>query len=230
MSTIILSCGRTGTNMLLEILAGSELINSEISPYIEQKIFYERPKLPSNYLTKSDTHYINTENILWQKIVNQMMVKNPDLKILWTIRDLRDCALSKLYRGRDQGSGPADDATFNGCIKDIHKMLTIYKFFIKQYPSRIKLVKMEDVIINFKETIEGVCNFIGIPYEEEKMKDFTGRYRTKEKQRYKTIDKSQVELYKRVDEIYDGYFKTADINLDLLFEKLKIYLEVFEYE
>ena len=225
MSAIILSCGRTGTNMLLEILAGSEFINSEISPSIEQKIFHDRPRLPSNYLTKSDTHYINN---LW--IVNEMLVKNPDLKILWTIRDLRDCALSKLYRGRDQGNGPADDATFNGCIKDINKMATIYKFVIKQYPNRIKLVKMEDVIMNFKETIESICDFIEIPYEEEKMKNFTGRYRTKEKQRYKTIDKGQVELYKRVDEIYDGYFNTADINLDLLFEKLKIYLEVFEYE
>jgi hypothetical protein len=89
---------------------------------------------------------------------------------------------------------------------------------------------MENVISEFDKTIREVCDFVGIPYEEEKMKDFTSRYRTKEKRRYKTLDKGQLGLYKRKYEIYDGYFKTCDIDLDHLFEKLKAYLKKFEYE
>ena len=131
MSTIILSCGRTGTNMLLEILAGSEKIDSHISPLIERNIFRVLPLLPPNYLTKSDTHYI--EN-LWT--VSDMMLKNSDLKILWPIRDLRDCALSKIFRGRPKGLGndqPADDATLLGCIEDIDKMTTIYDLYVSTF-------------------------------------------------------------------------------------------------
>jgi len=126
----------------------------------------------------------------------------------------------------------SDDATFEGCLEDIGWMKQVYDYIAKSYPDRILLVKMEDIILNFKETLQNICEFCGIPYEDE-MENFVSRYRgtvkaTKGK-RYKTLDKGQVALYKRRYEIYNGFYKEHDIDLDLLFDKLKTYQEEFDY-
>ena len=228
MSILILSCGRTGTNMLLESLRGSSTLRA--TPMPEDKNVVRRGELVyENYLSKCDTVYIDD---LLQ--VKKFMDNNPDLLILWTIRDLRDTALSKIYRGQPGNDTPmlADDATFEGCLEDIGWMKKVYDYIKKNYPNRITLVKMEDVVLNFKETIQAVCKFCGIPYEDE-MENFVSRYRGSIKEtkgrRYKTIDKAQVALYKRKYEIYDGFYKEHPIDLDALFEKLGVYASDFGY-
>lgn len=225
MSALVLSCGRTGTNMLLEIMRGSTQLRA--THIAEHKQLFRQPMyLPEDYLSKCDTVYVDD---LQQ--VSTVMDSNPHLKILWTIRDLRDCSLSKIYRGQpgnDAGGDPADDATFDGCIEDIEKMSQIYDFIKEKYPDRILVVKMEDVINNFETTVTAVCVFVGVQFEES-MQDFTSRYRAAEKRRYTKLDKSQYQLHTRKYEIYDGFFKTHDIDLDLLFEKLQPIQEKFGY-
>lgn len=223
---LIFSCGRTGTNMLLEILRGSVALQA--TKQIEDKTIFRKPRiLKSTYLSKCDTVYVDN----YSQIIKLLSI-NKDLKILWTIRDLRDCALSKIYRGQpgnDNNRSIADDATFDGCLEDIEKMVKIYYFLIEKYPERVFLVKMEEVILNFDKTIQDVCDFVGIEFEKS-MKNFTNRYRLQAKKRYKTLDKNQVKMYNRKYEIYDNFFKNHKINLDLLFEKLEKFQDVFGYE
>ena len=227
MKALIFSCGRTGTNMLLEILRGSSVLHAT-SPAEDKRVFRNPTVLHNNYLSKCDTVYADS----LEQVLNMMTI-NPDLKLLWTIRDLRDSALSKIYRGQpgnDVGALPADDATFTGCIDDIDWMYKLYCGVKSKFPDRLMLVKMENVILNFEETISQVCNFLEIEFEDN-MNNFTNRYRVSHKaNRYKKLDNKQVGLWKRRNEIYGGFFKTHNIDLDSLFDKLGKYQKEFGYE
>jgi hypothetical protein len=229
MPVLILGCGRTGTNMTLESLRASHLLKAT-TPAEDKTLFRCPRRLQDTYLSKCDTCYIDDLDQ-----VSVVLDNNPELLILWTIRDIRDCAMSKIFRGQpgnDVGQ-LADDASFDGCIADIAWMSKIYRHITTHYSERIKLVKMENVILNYEVTMNDVCEFCNIPYVQE-MKNFTSRYRGSVKQtkgkRYNGIDKSQVSLYKRATSVYDGFFKTHDLDLDLLFLDLDKDLELFGYE
>tara|TARA_R110001592_G_scaffold325081_1_gene604893 strand:+ start:198 stop:887 length:690 start_codon:yes stop_codon:yes gene_type:complete len=228
MSILVLGCGRTGTNMLLESLRGSSSLTASF-PAEDKSFFRSTRRVFSNYLSKCDTWYIDDFNQ-----IDSALDKNPHLKILWTIRDLRDCSLSKIYRGQPGKDTNliSDDATFEGCLEDIDWMFKVYDYISKNHSEKIMLIKMEDVILRFKETIQRACHFCGIEFEEE-MRNFTDRYRgslkTTKGKRYKSLDKNQVALYKRRYEIYNGFYKNHDIDLDLLFSALEKYQKEFNY-
>tara|TARA_Y100000361_G_C11145232_1_gene337602 strand:+ start:903 stop:1589 length:687 start_codon:yes stop_codon:yes gene_type:complete len=227
MSVLITSCGRTGTNMLLEILRASDKLVA--TDPAEDKAVYRRGTIEwDNYLSKTDTHYISN----YEYEVRNLLDSNKHLKILWTIRDLRDCSLSKIYRGQPGNDTGvlSDDATEDGCFEDINWMQIIHEFITKNYPERIMTVKLEDIILDFEKTIKEICNFIEIDYIED-MKKYVSRYRNDRlAKRYKKLDKNQIELYKRRYKIYDGFFKNHDIDLDLLFTKLIPHLKYFGYK
>jgi hypothetical protein len=212
--------------MLLEILRGSsELVATPMAE--DKELFRRRNKLSYDYLSKCDTVYI--DNLMQ---VSALMDKNPQLKILWTIRDLRDAALSKIYRGQPGNDyhSLCDDATLTGCLEDISWMTTVYGFLEKRYPERMLLVKMEDIINNFDDIIKKICEYSNITFEES-MRKFTSRYRlTSQSNRYKNLDKKQIAMYQRRNEIYNGFFETHDIDLDELFGYLQKYLLRFDYE
>ncbi len=226
MSALVLGCGLTGTNMLLEILRASpQLQATEVAE--DKHVFYRSEKLPKNYLSKCDTVYVPDFGM-----AKRLLDDNSELRILWTIRDLRDTALSKIYRGQPGHDSPtlSDDATHEGCIKDLEWMHKVYKFIRANYPDRIMVVKMEDVILNFESTIKKVCNFCEIDYIAE-MQGFTGRYRNKHKaNRYKGLDTKQVEIYKNIETAYNGFFKDHSINLGSLFADLVPYQKEFGYK
>jgi len=226
MSALVLGCGRTGTNMLLEILRASpQLKATEVAE--DKHVFYRSEKLPENYLSKCDTVYVPDFGM-----TKRLLDDNPELRILWTIRDLRDTALSKIYRGQPGQDSPtlSDDATHAGCLKDLEWMQHIYKFIKANYPERILIVKMENVILDFENTIKEVCNFCEIRYTIE-MEEFTSRYRNKHKaNRYKGLDPKQVAIYKNLETAYNGFFNSHSINIDSLFSDLKPFQEEFGYE
>jgi hypothetical protein len=215
---LIVGCGRTGTNMLLEMLRGSSFLHA--TAVTEHKtVFKNCPELPSEYLSKCDTVYI--PNL---KKVDDLILKNRNVKILFTIRDFRDCVLSKIYRGQPGQDGNielADDATPDGCVMDIRWADKIYEYIKFKYPQNIMLVKMEDVILNTEKTLSNVCDFCNIPYEKVKMLKFTSRYRNQDKSsRYKSLDKSQVGLHTRIKEIYDGFYRDFAENIYPIYQHL----------
>ena len=221
MPTLILSCGRTGTNMLLEVMRGSSILQPT-TEYAEHKyVFRQCAKLEPKYLSKCDTHYVDS-----LRQVSNLMEKNPDLKILWTLRDLRDAAMSKLFRGYQK----ADDATFDGCIKDISWMVEIYEHLQENYSDRIMAVRMEDMVMNFDETVHSICEFVDVPFEDS-MRNFVDRYRNPEYAGYKEIDKSKYQMYKRKDTVYDGFFATTtfDFEIEKLWESLEPYQKRIGY-
>ncbi len=229
MQVLVLSCGRTGTNMLLEILRGSSYLKA--TDFAEDKtLFRDGRVLEEGYLSKCDTVYISNSGQ-----IDRIFEQNPYLRILFTVRDWRDCAMSKFYRGQPGKDNVvlADDATVDGCLKDIEWMNNIYDYIKDNYPHNILTVKMEEIILDFDNRIKEVCNFCALYFEKEQMISFTDRYRNNFKSgRYTELDKSQVKLYERLDTVYNGFFKDDKNKKDIkeVFNIVKPYLEKFGYE
>ena len=224
MKVLVASCGRTGTNITLEALMGSDNLTSVQRE--ERSLFKNPRKLQQGYLEKTDTVYIPS-----LESIDEVMALNPDLKIVWTVRDFRDTILSKLYRGRAGGDLPyqADDATPQGCKEDILWMKRCHDYLVQTYPENIIVSKMESLLLNTKDHLLDLCSQLGLGYEEGMLR-FSERTKleTKKKRYNNKIDKGQVSLWERVDTIYGGYFK--NINLSELMDFATIMNQHWSYE
>jgi hypothetical protein len=224
---VVIGCGRSGTNMVLEILRGNTQLQASKEPE-NKNLFRKVQKYSSNYLTKCDTCYFDSKKF-------QTLIELNDVKFIWTIRDPWDMILSKIKRGQpiskggDGSNKVSDDATPEGCLEDIFNMFTCYKHITTTYPNQILVVKMEDIINSIKNETKKMCHFLDLKYDP-KMLDFVDRMRNKDKKkRYKKLDKNQIGLWKRRTEIYNGFFKENKYPLEELFEKVKIIRDYFGY-
>lgn len=219
---VVMGNGRCGTNILLEILRGSKELNASKIPE-DKTIFKRKDRIQKNYLTKSDINYCDIEDI------KKTIKNNPDIKILWMIRNPKDMCLSKIYRGQPghDCSSLADDATFEGCMKDMNKMFRIYKELSSN--KNVKLVKMEDLLLSIENKTKEICRWIGINYQED-MKFFYKRMRNKQKaKRYKNIDLSVIDIWKRWKTIHNGWFKEKKNLVKKIFENTKEMVTYFGY-
>jgi len=226
---VICSSGRSGTNILLECFTKNN--NYTPTTYPEDKELTKRGiEYPQKYLCKADINYIFN-----YKEFYDFMIKNQHCKILWSVRHPYDWCLSKLYRGRpvkSKGYIPSDDATVPGCIADLTKMYSIYKQAIKDFPNRILIVKMEDLLSDIEKEVKRICNWLEITYDKEMSTPHLIMRHKGKKERYNTIDKSQIALYKNIDTVYDGYFGKRKKIVDKLFnsEIIQTLLREFNYE
>jgi hypothetical protein len=229
MPVIVISCGRSGTNVAVSALSGHSFL--KLDPQVENKqLFTAIPKLPDNYLSKGDIHYMPNDESF-----NVLMNKNLDLKVVWTIRDPRDIFLSKVRRGQSFQDGGdnvslSSDGTPEGAISNIQNMFRIYNLVNEKFKGRIFTLKMEDTLLTPNTTLRKVCDFIGLDYEPA-MADFPSRMKNKFKvQRYgRSIDLSQVGLWKNWKNIYDGFFTKQNYNVENSFQKLKNIVDYFNY-
>ena len=221
MAVVIYSSGRSGTNMVLEMLrASTELKATEPE---EDKLFFQRTGVyPDNYLTKCDTTYCRSF-LYFAHVLKQ----NPNQKVVWTIRDPRDWCMSKIRRGFERES---DDATFEGCIADMYHMFDQYKRAWKHFPKQIATVKMEDVLLRTKSVAIYLCDWLGIEYNTE-MPYFYRRMRNEgKKRRYDKIDTSQIGLWKNWGKVYDNYLLSLPFDMRVLFYYLRPLTSYFGYE
>lgn len=221
MGAMILSSGRSGTNLLLAMLTGHEFF-TPLGPNPEDRsCWFEPQQVPVSYLAKSDTHYvINIDFII------QFLNTNPHMKILWTLRDPRDWCMSKVRRGIERDSY---DATFDGCIADMFHMFRLYKQCEQRVPDRLKTVKMEYLIKNPVKELKEICEFLQINYTDE-MLDFRHNLKKKNlRERYKGLDTSQIGLYKKWDKAYDGFLTKVPFRMEDLFFYMKPLVKYFKY-
>lgn len=221
MQTIVLSAGRSGTNLILECMTGhSYFISTE---RVEDQDLFSRDTIyPDRYLTKCDVIYIPS-----RADFHKFMDKNKSAYILWALRHPYDWVLSKLYRGR---VGPADDATINGCKLNMYVMYEVLKAAELHYPSRILRVRMEDIILNIEEECKRICKFLNVPYEEEMCTPHLRMRHKGKKERYgNKLDTSQVNLYKNIDTVYNGYFIDKKKKIDELFKYIHPLVKEFNY-
>jgi len=227
MSVVVLGCGRSGTNMALEILSGNSHLKTD--SVIENKFLCKGNVYPGNYLTKCDTTYFN------YKELDALLCRNPNMKIVWCIRDPRDICLSNMRRGetfKNGGDCPVfcSTSTPKGSLENIQKMFNVFLQVEKSHSNRLYLFKMEDFILTMEENVKTMCQALGLPYDK-RMLNFMDRMRNNlKKKRYNGIDKSQVGIWRDLDRAYDGYFNSKEYDLQSLFKSLEEYITYFGYE
>lgn len=219
----VVSCGRTGTNLILEVLTGSKQLHP--SAYPEDKLLFKRnaPVRDDYYLTKCDTVYCKGFSEF-----KKFMTLNPTAKIIWAIRDPRDIILSKLRRGLENGA-----YTYKSALEDMNYMFHLLLRSVKEkyFPERILIVKMEDVIKYVSLEAKRMCKFLGIKYERNMKYPHERMRHVGKKERYPTLDKSQIGLWKQgIDKVYDGFFVDKDIDIQSMFKIVKPMITFFGYE
>lgn len=234
MSVIVVGAGRSGTNVVLEILRGSDKLKA--SDVIEDKQVFKRYpyRYPTKYLTKCDIQYFD----YWE--MKRTLEHDKGIKIIFCIRDPRDMYLSKAYRGRPVSEGGdcvgyPDEGTPEGYLKNMEKMYCIYRRLFAEYPNRSMLVKMEDCLMDATIMTRLMFVFLDIPITHDEaieISDFPSRMRNKfKKKRYKTIDVGQMELWKRWAFIYNGWFtNNKGFFITDTFKKAEKYIKEFGYE
>lgn len=228
MQVIVFSAGRSGTNLLLECLSGHSFFSP--TDYPEDKLVFMRNiEYPDRYLCKSDTVYL-----LSYKYFFNFMNKNKNAHILWSIRHPYDWCLSKLYRGRAKEENNwicSEDATIEGCKNDLQYMWAIFEGAEQDFPLRILRVKMEDIILDIKKECKRICKWLCIPYQEEMETPYLRLRNTGKKERYgDKLDTSQINIYKRLPNVYDNYFADKMSDIEELFAWVKPLVKEFGYE
>ncbi len=223
MGAMVLSSGRSGTNLLLAMLTGHEFC-TPVGPDPEDKMccIALGKQVPLTYLSKSDTHYI-----LNYDLMQSFLGPNSHIKILWMLRDPRDWAMSKIARGYDRDSY---DATFEGVVADLFHMFRLYKQVEKYMPDRMKTVKMEYLLKNPRKELKEICEFLQINFTEDLL-DFRHNIQKPElRERYKGLDTSQIKLYRKWKKAYDGMLIHVDFDIEEVFKYLQPITKYFKYQ
>ena len=223
---VVFSGGRSGTNLVLEILTG----HSSFCPsdYPEDKLIFTRNVVyPDCYLTKCDTIYCSNYDTL-----NQFMSLNSKCKMIWTVRHPYDWAMSKIYRGRPlpkRHNKPADDFNPEICIQDLYYVIELHSKCIKDFPSRNITVKLEDIIDDIEMETKRLCDWLGIEFENSMLKPWERMRHQGKRERYgNKLDRSQLYIHKNLDEIYNGYFKWRKYIYEV-FNSLNPVVDYFKY-
>ena len=229
MSVAIISCGRSGSTMVWEILRGNSYFLQRESHKDDSTLCKSNKVYPHNYLTKCDVYYFT------YKELKNTLINNTNMKVVWPLRDPRDMFLSKIRRGQPSAQGGdssklSADGTPETAFKNILNMRNYYEQTFNDFSDRLIPVKMEHIILDVNAECNRICVELGISFENN-MLNFYKRYKNPHKiKRYsKGIDRSQLMMWKQWDKIYDGFFKDETYVLDY-FDKLRSTVEFFDYD
>lgn len=231
MKLLVTGAGRGGTNLAIELVRNMNKFS--VTANVEDRGFFNKSNLPDLYATKLATENkgFNVQNI------KKMMDENHDLYVLFVVRNPIDNCLSKILRGRPKSMGGdstvnevSPDATINGSIAALNHMYSIFKFLKEEYPKRFIWFKMENLINTPESIAKEICYKLNMPYKD-KMLDFYKTNRNHyQKKRYGNKLHNQIELYKDLDNNFDGYFKNNKDYPDKLKHELEKLLEGLNYE
>ena len=212
---------------VFEVLTASKELIYDVENPEDKALFKRNIIYPSNYLTKCDSIYVDGYNQF-----EKFMLNNNHCKMLWTVRNPYDWILSKLYNGRkkEENDSLSDDATLDGAIADLYYMFSLYLRAIKDFKDRILVVKMEDIILNTEQETKGVCEFTKIQFNGDMLRPYE-RMRHEIYKQHDKIITDNVDMWKRIDTIYNGFFhNNKEIDIRKLFLFMEPLVDYFKYE
>ena len=220
---LITGPGHSGGNWVNEICRETGMYN--FTKVIEDRNIMYHKELPEGYATKITTDF---PGINWMYFFS-LMDNYDDLKIIFTFRHPLDNCLSKIVRGMPmEGNEPFSnliefsyEATLYGSVKSIeYALLTIHTLNATSSPkitSRIRFVRLEDLIRDEERQVKSICNFIGIEYNDELLGGYARTNNKWQVKRYnRELDSSQIDMYKRWDTIYDGFYKDKKEHVEMM--------------
>ncbi len=232
MQVVITGCGRSGTNLLLEMVRASEVY--DFTKEVEDRGFFSRGILPDSYGSKIAIEW----DAMTIVSMLEVMEDNKRLKVLFSFRHPYDVILSKVYRGRPKSMGgdndteeTAKDGTIEVAAKYVQKSWDIYQALATKYPDRVKPVRMEDILTNTFNTVRYVSSFLAIASNVDMRNPWKYNRNAYQNKRYHHAkDSREINKWKDILNNYDGYFiKNFDMvtNIDHL---IKEQADYFRYE
>ena len=230
---LITGPGHSGGNWVTEICRATG--NYNFTQVLEDRNILYREKLPEGYATKITTDF---PGINWLSFYG-LLEKYDDLKIIFTFRHPLDNCLSKIARGMPiEGNEPFSslidfsyEATSYGSIKSVECAYVTYSTLrVSRFSDRIIGVKLEDLIKNEEIVIRELCEFIEVDYKDEYCNGYARTNNRWQIKRYdRKLDTSQIDMYKRWDSIYDGFYKDKKEVVNLLAYLCKFSIEALGY-
>jgi len=208
MQTVITGCGRSGTNLLLEMVRASG--KYRFTQTVEDRGFFKRDVLPDSYGSKIAIEW----DAMTIASMTGVMEANKPLKVLWSFRHPYDVILSKVYRGRPKSMGgdndteqTAKDGTVEAAAKYVQKSWQVYEALATAYPKRVKPVRMEDILANTASTVRYVARFLMVPITDGMKHPWKHNRNAYQNNRYHhAMDRREINKWKYSDKSYDGYF------------------------
>ena len=227
-AVVVCGCGRSGTNVMLEVLRGNPVF-SATEPEEDKVVFSPSRMIQEGYLSKCDTVYFDASMVMAK------MRDNPHLRLIWMVRDPRDMIMSKMRRGVPESlggdcKGYASDSTASGAIDDIQDSLKKVSYLRPNWTGRIKVVRMEDILENPEKEARAICEWLEVDFCED-MPQYWTRMRNKHKaKRYNKNDKGQIALWKKWKEYENGWFIDKMDTLISAFDKVAPIANYLGYE
>ena len=227
MRILVTGTGRGGTTLAREVIIGLELIKFHCDNSKEEdRRLFKHKRLPKHYGTKLTTPTTPGENGYTIESLMRLMKKYDDLYVVFSFRHPIDTCMSKIVRGQTHSNGGdkywdqiSDDGTVESAIKTVRVMHAIYEKVKKSFPKRVYVIKMENLILHPKEEISKVANFFNVKVRKRALVFYRYNSNPYQFRRYGTaIDKSQVDLYKKWDTAYGGFFKNRKKDIDRMRE------------
>ena len=209
MQTVITGCGRSGTNLLLEIVRAAE--NSTFTKTVEDRGFFNHKKLPLDYGSKIAVEW----DAMTIDSMMHVMEVNKKLKVLFSFRHPYDVILSKVYRGRPRSQGgdndseeTAKDGTVEVAAEYVNKSWAIYHALATKHPNRVKPVRMEDILMNTRNTVSFIAKSLAIAVNPNMHEPWKHNRNAYQNRRYNhAMDRREINKWKDLNKSYDGYFK-----------------------
>lgn len=222
LQVLVTGAGRGGTNLGIELVRS---LGVSTTKNVEDRTFFGRT-LPANYATKLATE---NKGFTFQALTYKMRT-HPDLKIVFVTRHPFDNILSKIRRGAPKslggdngGEDTMPDGTLIGATKAVEYAYSILES-LKQSDlfDRVKIIKMEDMILQPKETVDAVAKFLNkIPTEESYTFYKNNRNRHQQARYSDKLSTEQINLYTDLESNFAGFFiDTKNVVLPFLYNRV----------
>ncbi len=226
---LVTGTGQGGTNLLVEYVRVTNLF--EFTDHVEDRRFFFHKELPEGYGTKLavENPGYTEDNFV------AMMRRYPAMVVMFALRHPVDCCLSKVFRGQLKSRGGDCDVEDPGANVEIaiaryRAMLHVLATSQDQFKDRTFSFRMEDIIEHPRQTAQKICAALGTASDDE----FAGAYKNnrnlKQNSRYTKLDNSQIALWKRAGEVYDGFFADKPELVDIIFESMTPVAKQLGYE
>ncbi len=206
---LVTGAGRGGTNLAIELVRS---LGVNTTSNVEDRTFFQKTELPDSYATKLATE---NKGFTFDALCAAMR-SFPDLKVLFVTRHPFDNILSKIRRGAPRslggdngGEDTMPDGTITGATEAVRYTYSILDSITEsEYSERVKVIKMEDIILNPKETVDSVASFLDKKPTKDSYHFYKNNRNTHQQKRYSNkLSTSQIDLYSNLGENFDGFFK-----------------------
>jgi len=214
MRILVTGAGRGGTSLVREVVKGLNIVKWYPRRGEEDKRFFEYKELPDSYGTKLATEHkdFSVKNIL------NTISKHQDLRIVFSLRHPIDNCMAKIVRGQKASNGGditverrCADAVAESAITAVIHAQYIHEEIARRFPGRIHIVQMENLILYSRREVKKIATFLGIKSTKEAFEFYKYNINRWQRKRYgNKLHRSQVEIHKKWDRAYGGFFKNRE--------------------